>query len=74
LEEKHLVKNQLISNRRQGNLGTSKEPFYRGLENFSTYTSQNRVEISRKKFSLFSNMFLLCSEAPRISMVFTSKF
>jgi hypothetical protein len=33
------------------------------------FTSQNRVEISWKKFFLFSNMLLLAYVAPKISML-----
>jgi hypothetical protein len=53
---KHLAKNWLIST-------LDKVIYFKGAffqrSTKPLFTSQNRVEISRKKFSLFSNMLLL---------------
>jgi hypothetical protein len=66
LGKEHLVKNRLIST-------LDKVIYFKGtIFQRSTkplFTSQNRVEISCKNFSLFSNMLLLAYTAPKISMV-----
>jgi hypothetical protein len=56
LGERTPCKKSAVLQPRQGNLGTSKEHFFSGLQNLPL-TSQNRREISSKKLSLFQTCF-----------------